>query len=187
MLNEIVLIGRLTKDIEVKQTNSGLSVSQFVLAVERTFKNSNGNRDADFISCVIWRKAAENLAQYTHKGSLIAVRGRLSTRSYEKDGNRVYVTEVVVEDFYLLESKKAVQQSSNNSEPAPKDSNANGTTNKMSQNTPQSNSNASPTDMIPNQGHESTESASDNASTQSAIADLFNDSDSDDDPSNLPF
>ena len=178
MLNEIVLIGRLTKDIEVKQTNSGLSVSQFVLAVERTFKNS------DFISCVIWRKAAENLAQYTHKGSLIAVRGRLSTRSYEKDGNRVYVTEVVVEDFYLLESKKAVQQSSNNSEPAPKDSNANGTTNKMSQNTPQSSSNTSPTDKIPNQGHESTESASDNASTQSAIADLFNDSDSDDD---LPF
>lgn len=186
MLNEIVLIGRLTKDIEVKQTNSGLSVSQFVLAVERTFKNSNGNRDADFISCVIWRKAAENLAQYTHKGSLIAVRGRLSTRSYEKDGNRVYVTEVVVEDFYLLESKKAVQQSSNNSnsEPAPKDSNANGTRNKMSQNTPQSSSNASPTDKIPNQGHESTESASDNASTQSAIADLFNDSDSNDD---LPF
>ncbi|WP_298491174.1 single-stranded DNA-binding protein [uncultured Lactobacillus sp.] len=106
MINNVVLVGRLTADVDLKATTSGVAVAQFSLAVERTFKNPNGQRDADFIGCVVWRKNAENLATYAHKGSLIGVEGRIQTRSFEnKDGKRVYVTEVIVDRFYLLEKK----------------------------------------------------------------------------------
>lgn len=106
-MNSIQLIGRLTKDVEVKFTQSGTAVGNFTLAVNRSFKNEQGEREADFINCVIWRKAAENLAQFTRKGSQIGIDGRIQTRNYEnQQGQRVYVTEVVVNNFYFLESKK---------------------------------------------------------------------------------
>lgn len=107
MINTVTLIGRLTKDPELRQTQGNTSVLSFTLAVGRNFKNQDGSVDADFINCVIWRKPAEILAQYTRKGSQIAVRGRLQSRSYEdKTGHRVYVTEVVCDDFQLLDSRR---------------------------------------------------------------------------------
>jgi len=107
MINRAVLTGRLTKDPELRTTQSGLSVAAFNLAVDRQYTNANGKRSADFISCVIWRKAAENFCNFTSKGSLVGIDGRIQTRNYDdKDGKRVYVTEVVVDNFALLESKK---------------------------------------------------------------------------------
>lgn len=106
MINRVVLIGRLTKDIELKYTQGGNAVGSFTIAVNRQFTNQQGEREADFINAVIWRKSAENLAKFTQKGSLIGIEGRLQTRNYEnQQGNRVYVTEVVVDNFSLLEYK----------------------------------------------------------------------------------
>lgn len=106
MINRVVLIGRLTKDIELRYTSSGTAVGSFILAVNRQFTNQNGQREADFINCVIWRKSAENLANFTHKGSLIGVEGRIQTRSYDNSqGTRVYVTEAVIDTFSLLEPR----------------------------------------------------------------------------------
>ena len=106
MINNVTLIGRMTRDAELKQTPSGQSVAVFNLAVNRNFKNSDGEREADFINCVIWGTSAENLANWTKKGALIAVVGRIQTRNYEnQQGERVYVTEVVVEKFQTLEKK----------------------------------------------------------------------------------
>lgn len=111
MINRIVLVGRLTKDVELKYTQSGQAVASFTLAVNRQFTNAQGEREADFIQCVIWRKAAENFQKYTHKGALVGIDGRIQTRSYDnQQGNRVYVTEVVVDNFSLLESKGTSQQ-----------------------------------------------------------------------------
>lgn len=107
MINRTVLTGRLTNDPELRYTNQGTAVVAFRLAVNRQFRNQDGNRDADFINCVVWRKSAENFANFTHKGSLVGIDGRLSTRNYEnKQGQKVYVTEVTVENFALLESRK---------------------------------------------------------------------------------
>lgn len=106
-MNTVQLVGRLTRDIELKFTASGTVTGSFNLAVNRNFTNQQGEREADFINCVIWRKAAENLANWTRKGSLIAIDGRLQTRSYDnKHGQKVYVTEVVVNNFDLPESKE---------------------------------------------------------------------------------
>lgn len=106
-MSQSYLEGRLVHDVEVKQTSTGVAVAQFRLAVNRSYKNANGEREADFINCVIWRKSAENLANFTVKGALISVKGRLQTRSYQDaDSKTIYVTELVVEQFYLLESKK---------------------------------------------------------------------------------
>ena len=106
-MNTVQLVGRLTRDVELKFTASGTATGSFNLAVNRNFTNQQGDREADFINCVIWRKAAENLANWTRKGSLIAIDGRLQTRSYEnRNGQKVYVTEVVVNNFDLLESKE---------------------------------------------------------------------------------
>lgn len=103
MINRVVLTGHLTKDPELKTTQSGLSVVQFVIGVQRRFVREDGGREADFISCVAWRKTAENIAKYFKKGQLIGVDGRIQTRSYDnRDGQRVYVTEVVVENFSFL-------------------------------------------------------------------------------------
>ena len=111
MINRVVLVGRLTRDPDLRTTGSGISVLSFTLAVDRQYTNAQGERDADFINCVIWRKAAENFANFTSKGSLVGIDGRLQTRSYEnKDGQRVYVTEVVVDNFALLESRRARQE-----------------------------------------------------------------------------
>lgn len=106
MINRAVLTGRLTRDPELRYTTSGTAVVSFTLAVDRQFRNQNGERDADFINCVIWRKAAENFSNFTHKGSRVGVDGRIQTRNYEDNNrNRVYVTEVVVDNFALLDSR----------------------------------------------------------------------------------
>lgn len=106
MLNNVSLVGRLTKDVELRYTPSNVAVATFTLAVNRTFKNENGEREADFINCVMWRQQAENLANWAKKGALIGITGRIQTRSYDnQQGQRVYVTEVVAEQFQLLESK----------------------------------------------------------------------------------
>lgn len=106
MINRVVLTGRLTKDVNLRYTQSGVAVGSFTLAVNRQFTTKDGEREVDFINTVIWRKAAENFAKFTGKGALVAVEGRLQTRRYEdKDGKYVYVTEVVVDNFSLLESK----------------------------------------------------------------------------------
>jgi single stranded DNA-binding protein (ssb) len=106
MINRTILVGRLTRDPELRYTANGAAVASFTLAVNRQFTNSQGEREADFIDCVIWRKAAENFAKFTSKGSLVGIDGRLQTRNYEnQQGNRVYVTEVVVDNFSLLESR----------------------------------------------------------------------------------
>ncbi|MGH1831227.1 single-stranded DNA-binding protein [Enterococcus gilvus] len=106
MINNVVLVGRLTKDPDLRYTANGTGVATFTLAVNRNFTNQDGNREADFINCVIWRKSAETLANYARKGTLLGVTGRIQTRSYEnQQGQRVYVTEVVAENFQLLESR----------------------------------------------------------------------------------
>lgn len=108
MINNVVLVGRLTKDPDLKYTGSGTAVATFTLAVNRNFTNQSGEREADFINCVIWRKPAETLANYAKKGVLIGVIGRIQTRSYDnQQGQKVYVTEVIADNFQLLESKKA--------------------------------------------------------------------------------
>ena len=116
MINRAVLTGRLTKDPELRTTQSGLSVVSFNLAVDRPYKDNNGNYGADFISCVIWRKAAENFCNFTSKGSLVGIDGRIQTRNYDdNDGKKVYVTEIVVDNFALLESKKDRQNNNTGS------------------------------------------------------------------------
>ena len=106
MLNSTNLVGRLTKDVELRYTPSNQAVATFTLAVNRDFKNQNGEREADFINCVIWRQQAENFANFVKKGHLVSITGRIQTRNYEdNDGKRVYVTEVVAEKFSLLEKR----------------------------------------------------------------------------------
>ena len=118
-MNSICLVGRLTKDVELRYTPSNVAVATFTLAVNRTFKNENGEREADFINCVMWRQQAENLANWAKKGALIGVTGRIQTRSYDnQQGQRVYVTEVVAEQFQLLESRNSQGQSQNQTRPA---------------------------------------------------------------------
>lgn len=110
-MNTVQLVGRLTKEIDLKFTSSGVAVGSFTLAVNRNFTNQQGEREADFINCVIWRKAAENLSNFTRKGSQIGVEGRIQTRNYEnQQGQRVYVTEVVVSNFHLLEPRSVTEQ-----------------------------------------------------------------------------
>ncbi len=111
MINNVTLVGRLTKDAELKYTPANQAVAQFTLAVNRTFKNANGDREADFINCVIWRQAAENFANFAKKGALIGITGRIQTRNYEnQQGQRVYITEVIAENFQMLESRNQQQE-----------------------------------------------------------------------------
>ncbi len=111
MINNVVLVGRLTKDPELKYTQSGIAVTNFTLAVNRPFKNQQGENEADFINCVAWRRQAENTATYVGKGSLVGVEGRIETRNYEgQDGRRVYVTEVVAESVQFLEPRNVAQK-----------------------------------------------------------------------------
>ena len=105
-MNKAILIGRLTRDPELRSTPAGRNVCQFSIAVNRTFTNANGDREADFINCVVWDKQAENLVKYQKKGNQIAVDGRIQTRNYEdKDGKRVYVTEILANNISFLDSK----------------------------------------------------------------------------------
>ena len=107
MINNVVVVGRLTRAVDLRYTSNGTAYASFTLATDRDFKNQNGEKETDFINCVMWRKPAENLANYTKKGSLIGIEGRIQTRNYENEkGQRVYVTEVLAERFHFLESSK---------------------------------------------------------------------------------
>lgn len=111
MINNTVLVGRMVRDAELKYTPNNQAVATFTLAVNRNFKSQSGEREADFINCVIWRQQAENLANLAKKGALIGITGRIQTRNYEnQQGQRVYVTEVVADSFQLLEFNKQNDQ-----------------------------------------------------------------------------
>lgn len=111
MLNNVVLVGRMTDNAELRYTPNNQAVATFRLAVNRPFKSQNGEREADFINCVIWRQQAENLANWAKKGALIGITGRIQTRNYEnQQGQRVYVTEVIADSFQLLEFNKQNDQ-----------------------------------------------------------------------------
>lgn len=115
MINNVVLVGRLTKDPDLKYSSSGQAVAQFTMAVNRNFTSKSGERETDFINCVIWRKPAETLANYMRKGSLIGITGRIQTRNYEnQQGQRVYVTEVVCDNFQMLEPREKNEERINN-------------------------------------------------------------------------
>lgn len=108
MINRVVLVGRLTKDPELKYTQSGIAVTRFTLAVNRTFSSQSGEREADFINCVTWRKQAENTANFLRKGSLAGIEGRIQTSSFDgQDGKRVFMTEVVADSVQFLEPRSA--------------------------------------------------------------------------------
>ena len=108
MINRVVLVGRLTKDPELRYTPSGLAVVRFTIAVNRQFSGQGGEKEADFINCVAWRKQAENLANFQRKGNLIGVEGRIQTGSYDgQDGKRVFTTEVVADSVQFLEPRNA--------------------------------------------------------------------------------
>lgn len=112
MINRVVMVGRLTKDPQFRTTQSGVSVTTFTLAVNRTFTNAQGEREADFINCITFRKQAENVNNYLSKGSLAGVDGRIQSRTYENDeGKRVFVTEVVADSVQFLDTKNSNQQS----------------------------------------------------------------------------
>lgn len=111
MINNVTLVGRLTREPELRYTSSNTAVCTFTLAVNRRFKNAAGEREADFINCVIWKQSAENLSQWVRKGNLLGITGSIQTRNYENSqGQRVYVTEVIAEQFQLLESRQDGQQ-----------------------------------------------------------------------------
>lgn len=113
MINNVVLVGRMTRDAELRYTPSNVAVATFSLAVNRNFKGANGERETDFINCVIWRQQAENLANWAKKGALIGITGRIQTRNYEnQQGQRVYVTEVVADNFQMLESRASREAAS---------------------------------------------------------------------------
>ena len=113
MINNVVLVGRLTKDPDLRYTSSGTAVATFTLAVNRNFTSQSGEREADFINCVIWRKSAENLSNLVHKGSLIGIDGNIQTSRYEnKEGHTVYQTQVAVDNFSLLEPKNKSDETS---------------------------------------------------------------------------
>jgi single-strand DNA-binding protein len=123
MMNRVVLVGRLTKDVELKYTPSGVAVASFTLAVNRPFTNQSGEREADFINIVVWRRPAENCANFLKKGSLCGIDGRIQTRNFEgQDGRRVFMTEVVAESVQFLEPRSSNSNSdgggSNNSQPS---------------------------------------------------------------------
>lgn len=106
MLNKASLVGRLTKDVELRYLGNGTPVANFTLAVNRPFKNRQGENEADFLNIVVWRKQAENCAQYIGKGSLVAVAGRIQSRSYDNaEGQRRYITEIVADEVHFLEPK----------------------------------------------------------------------------------
>ena len=106
-MNKFLGLGRTTKEIELTQTTSGIAVAKFTLAIPRAFKNKDGEKEVDFINCVAWQKAAENIYKFVKKGDQLSVVGRIEVRSYEaQDKTKRYVTEVVVEEFEFLGGKK---------------------------------------------------------------------------------
>lgn len=159
MLNSVNLVGRLTRDIDLRYTNSHKATVSFNLAVEQDYADQNGKRNADFPTCVVWNKAAENLANLAHKGTMMSVTGRLSTRNYEdKNGNRVYVTEVVVQSYSLIDDYGKGRQNNNgnqNNQQRNPQSNGNfGNYNQNNQGYPQSNGNFNNYNQQNNQGNQ---------------------------------
>ncbi|MBP3635720.1 MAG: single-stranded DNA-binding protein [Bacilli bacterium] len=106
MLNQIVIVGRLVKDPELKETETGKKVTNITLAVPRSYKNVNGEYDTDFIDCTLWTGVAESTSEYCKKGDLLGVKGRVQTRVYEKEEEKKYITEVIAEKVTFLTSKK---------------------------------------------------------------------------------
>lgn len=149
MLNSVSLTGRLTRDVDLRYTQSGTAAGSFTLAVDRKFKSKNGERETDFVNCQIWRKSAENFANFTKKGSLVGVEGRIQTRTYDNaQGQKIFVTEVIVDNFALLESRQTSQNSPKSQQTA--NASATATTN-ASQTTPNA-SRANTTDPFANNG-----------------------------------
>jgi len=112
MINRVVLVGRITKDVDHRVTQSGVSVVSFTLAVNRNFTNASGEREADFINCVTWRASADFMRNYVRKGNLLGIDGRIQTRNYEdNEGRTVYVTEVVADSVQLLEFRSSQESS----------------------------------------------------------------------------
>lgn len=107
MINRVVLVGRLTKDIDLSYTPSGVAKAQFTLAVNRPFSNQSGEREADFVQIQAWRKQAENAANFLKKGSLVGIDGKIQTGSYERDGQRIYFTNVVADSIQFLEPRNS--------------------------------------------------------------------------------
>ncbi|AVK85291.1 single-stranded DNA-binding protein [Lysinibacillus sp. B2A1] len=118
MINRVILVGRLTKDIDLSYTPQGIAKAQFTLAVNRSFANQSGEREADFIQIQAWRKQAENAANYLKKGSLVGIDGKLQSGSYERDGQRIYFTNVVADSIQFLEPRNSAggSQSASNYE-----------------------------------------------------------------------
>lgn len=112
MINSVVFVGRLTRDVELRKTQSGLSVASFSVACDRRLsqeQKNNGEQSADFINCVAWRGSADFLGKYARKGDTVGVEGKIQTRNYDRDGQRVYITEVLANSVNLLHSKQTVQ------------------------------------------------------------------------------
>ena len=107
-MNKAMLVGRLTRDPELRHTTTGRAVCQITVAINRPFTSQDGQREADFINVVVWDKSAENVAKYVHKGSQVSVEGRIQTRSYDNtEGKKVYVTEVIAQSVQFLDSKSS--------------------------------------------------------------------------------
>ena len=116
MLNKVILIGRLVADPEVKYFQSETAVANFTLAVDRSYKNKDGNREADFINCVAWNKTAELIKKYISKGSQIAISGRIQTRNYEAtDGTKRYITEVIAEEVQFIDTNRKTAENQSDS------------------------------------------------------------------------
>ena len=120
-MNRVELIGRITRDPELRYTSSNIATCRFTLAVNRPFQGQNGEQGTDFINIVVWRKQAENVKKFVSKGSLVAVEGRIQTGSYEKDGQRIYTTDVVADSVQFLETKAQSQNRGTDNDVTPAD------------------------------------------------------------------
>ena len=120
MINNVVLVGRLTRAVDLRYTSNGTAYASFSIAIDRRYQNQNGERETDFINCVMWRKAAENFANFTRKGSLVGIEGRIQTRSYDNSqGQKVYVVEVICDSVQFLETRAARERNQFQSQPQP--------------------------------------------------------------------
>lgn len=116
-MNKVELIGNLVKDVELTHTTNGEAVARFNLAVQRRYANKDGEREADFLNCVVWRNQAENLAKYCHKGDKIAVVGEVRTRTYEVDGEKRFTTEILANEIEFVNTKKQEEQPADDLQP----------------------------------------------------------------------
>lgn len=106
MLNQVVLVGRLVRDAELKESENGKSYTNITIAVPRGYKNNDGEYEADYIDCRLWQGVAENTAEYCRKGDLLGIKGRIETRVYEKEDEKKYLTEIIAEKVTFLSGKK---------------------------------------------------------------------------------